>query len=129
MHLTELLTEQVVFKTWELINPEDLTVFERSLPDRGFYPLGRLLKHIFHSAVTQVDVVTTNYDRLAEYACEQEGYHHYSGFSHGYLRTMVNETYLQSERRVNIWKVHGSLDWMKRPEGDVCALGQVLINT
>ena len=127
--ISEELTQRVILKTWELLNPEDLKCFHAGLDDNSFYPLGVLIRAMFRSTLKTIDVITTNYDRLAEYACEQEGYHHYTGFSHGYLKRIVSPDYLSCERVVNIWKVHGSLGWFKRPEGDTCAFGQIEKNT
>jgi hypothetical protein len=125
VRISEELTSRVVSKTWELLNPEDLQSFQTGLHNNTFYPLGQLIKAMFRSTLRKIDVITTNYDRLAEYACEQEGYHQYTGFSHGYLRRLAPSDYLECQRVVNIWKVHGSLDWFKRPEGDICAFGQL----
>lgn len=123
--LSEELTNRVVYQTWQLINPEDVRVYNESLADRNFFSLGRLIGAMFNSTHNTVEVITTNYDRLVEYACEQEGYHHYTGFSHGYTRRLVDGNHLTAQRRVNIWKVHGSLDWFKSPIDEVCGLGQV----
>jgi len=121
--LSEQLTNKVVINTWQLINPEDLTVFENSLTDRSFFPLGYLIQSMFRSALSQVDIITTNYDRIAEYSCDQEGFHHYSGFTHGYRRKLIDSRNLSCKRKVNIWKVHGSLDWFKSPIGEICGFG------
>jgi len=125
VQLTDALTKQVVEKTWKLINPEDLAIFDESLRSSDYFPLGKLIRNMFRSARDEINIITTNYDRLAEYACEQEGYHHYSGFTHGYSRRLVDKNSLKSQRKVNIWKVHGSLDWFIRPEGDTFGLGQM----
>lgn len=117
--MSEGLTSQIVTNTWLLINNEDLGVFNASLPERNYFPLGRLLSHYFQSTASTIDIVTTNYDRLGEYACEQEGLHHYSGFSHGFRRLLKESGYLRCDRVVNIWKVHGSLDWFKSDSGEV----------
>lgn len=122
--LSESLTRLVVLATWQLINPQDIDVFKQSLGSSAFFHLGRLLSAMFRSAKNEIDIITTNYDRLAEYACDQEGIHHYTGFTHGYLRTLVDKEHLHSRRQVNIWKVHGSLDWMKSPVGEIRAFGQ-----
>lgn len=119
------LTNQIVTKTWELINNEDIGVFEASLADRNHFPLGRLLNHYFQSTATAINIVTTNYDRLAEFACEQEGLHHYSGFSHGFRRLLKEQAYIRCARTVNIWKVHGSLDWFKSDAGEVIGFGNL----
>lgn len=117
--MSDTLTSQIVTNTWKLINKEDLGVFGQSLAERNFFPLGRLLSHYFRSTANSIDIVTTNYDRLGEYASEQEGLHHYSGFSHGYRRLFKEASYLRCSRVVNIWKVHGSLDWFKSSSGEV----------
>lgn len=121
VHLCEDLTKAVVKATWDLLNPKDIEIFKKSLNDNNLFPLGSLFRSMFRSTRKTLDVITTNYDRLAEYACEQEGLHHYSGFSHGYKRILAAEDHLRSQRQVNIWKVHGSLDWYKSPEHVVCA--------
>lgn len=125
VQLTPDLTRQVIMKTWELINPEDLSIFHESLNNSEYFPLGKLIRNMFRSVHDEINIITTNYDRLAEYACEQEGFHHYTGFTHGYLRRLVGKDNLSAQRTVNIWKVHGSLDWLMRPEGDTCAFGQM----
>lgn len=117
VHLTENLTSAVVLKTWELINPEDIGVFEKSIQYRDLFPLGSLLRVMFQSTLKEIDIITTNYDRLAEYACDQESIYHYTGFSHGFIRNVISPEQVKTERRVNIWKVHGSLDWYKPEEG------------
>ena len=121
--LTNELTNKIVEHTWSLINPEDIATYYKSLNNRNFFALGQLIAAMFHSTNNTIDVITPNYDRLIEYACEQESFHHYSGFSHGYTRHLVDEKHLTAQRRVNIWKVHGSLDWFKTPIGEVIGLG------
>jgi len=118
------LTSQVVLHTWGLLNPQDIQVYQGSIQQPDFFALSRLIKGMFRSANSEIDIITTNYDRLAEYAIEQAGYHHYTGFSHGYSRVQANKAYLTCERIVNVLKVHGSLDWFQSPMGDVVAFGQ-----
>ena len=122
VHLSDLLTQSVVLKTWELINPADLAVFEQSMKSRDLFPLGSLLRRMFQSTLKEIDIITTNYDRLAEYACEQENIYHYSGFSHGFSRNIAAPNQITVDRKVNVWKVHGSLDWHKYPSGPTFGL-------
>jgi hypothetical protein len=107
------LTSRIVTGTWKLLNSEDIGIFQRSLQDPKMFPLSRLLEHMFRTSLKTVDIVTTNYDRLAEYACDQIGRHHYSGFTHGAFRQLVGSKEISCKRTVNIWKVHGSLDWFE----------------
>lgn len=117
------VTAKVVKATWELLNPQDLQVFYSSMNNNKLFPLGTLLRHFLASTQSQINIITSNYDRLAEYACEQEGIHHYTGFSYGFRRHAVPRDYLLAKRQVNIWKVHGSLDWFSVVSGGIVCLG------
>jgi len=123
--VSEELTGRIIKATWSLINSEDLKIFENCLQDRTMFPLGRLLDHMFKTSLATINVITTNYDRLVEYACEQEAIHHYTGFSHGFFRQLAAPNELQTARKVNIWKVHGSLDWFKSPLEDTVSLSNI----
>lgn len=123
--LSECLTSKVVNATWNLLAPEDVSVFKESLNNASLFPLGKLLKHMFRSTAYELNIITPNYDRLAEYACEQENIHHYSGFSHGFRGNTVKKGYLTCSRQVNIWKVHGSLGWFVNSNGVNISLSNV----
>ncbi|MBA6419736.1 SIR2 family protein [Pseudomonas sp. 5Ae-yellow] len=123
--VTVELTSRIVEATWSLINAEDIHIFNGSLQNQAMFPLSRLLGHMFKSSLTRLNIVTTNYDRLAEYACDQERIHHYTGFTHGFFRQLAPPNEIESARRVNIWKVHGSLDWFKSPLEDIVALSNI----
>lgn len=123
--VTEELTSRIIRATWSLINAEDIFIFNKSLQNQAMFPLSRLLRHMFKSSLTKLNIVTTNYDRLAEYACDQERIHHYTGFTHGFFRQLAAPNEKDAARRVNIWKVHGSLDWFKSPLEDIVALSNI----
>jgi hypothetical protein len=101
--VTDELTSRIIKATWSLINAEDIHIFNESLQDQAMFPLSRLLRHMFKSSLTKLNIVTTNYDRLAEYACDQERIHHYTGFTHGFFRQLAAPNEINSARRVNIW--------------------------
>jgi hypothetical protein len=124
VRLSPALTSQVVKLTWELLNPQDIEVFKHSLQQADFFALSKVIHTLFQTANKRIDIVTTNYDRLAEYAAEQAGFYHYSGFSHGFSRTQKPADFIRADRVVNVLKVHGSLDWFLSPFGDVIALNQ-----
>jgi len=123
--VSEELNSRIIKATWSLINAEDIRIFTESLQNQAMFPLSRLLSHMFKSSLSKLNIVTTNYDRLAEYACDQERIHHYTGFTHGFFRQLVAQNEINSARRVNIWKVHGSLDWFKSPLEDIVALSNI----
>lgn len=122
---SEELTSRIVKATWSLINSEDIKIFQNSLQDSGMFSLSRLLEHMFRSSLRKINIITTNYDRLVEYACDHIRIHHYTGFTHGFFRQLAAPTEITSARRVNIWKVHGSLDWFQSPMGDTVALSNI----
>lgn len=122
---SEELTSRIVKATWTLINSEDIEIFHKSLQNNTMFSLSRLLEHMFRSSLKKINIITTNYDRLAEYACDQMRIHHYTGFTHGFFRQLAGATEITSARRVNIWKVHGSLDWFQSPLEDTVALSNI----
>lgn len=125
VRLPPLLTAKIVNMTWSLLNPQDLDAFTRSLHETNFFALSQLISSLFRSALKEVNIITTNYDRMAEYAVEHAGHHHFTGFSHGFYRQQRNNSYLSCQRVVNIMKVHGSLDWFSSPLGDVIGYSQL----
>ena len=126
--LTERLSDYVVEQTWKLMRDADERVFTRVLDDRNYLPLSRLYRHLFNSTNRTISVVTPNYDRLAEYAADAAGYFHHTGFSQGYVRQRLTRSQLsikyenQQVRMVDVWKVHGCLDWFNDEDGEVIAL-------
>jgi hypothetical protein len=123
--LHEETTRNIIFNTWQHLCPQDIKVFKHSLDPSSEFPLCSILKHMLRSTQGRVNIITTNYDRIAEYACEQARIHHYTGFAHGFRRHQVEAGYLVCQRQVNIWKVHGSLDWFISPREEICAFGNI----
>jgi hypothetical protein len=123
--VSEDLTGRIIKTTWSLISSEDIRIFRESLQNKISFPLSRLLRHMFSSSLSTLNIVTTNYDRLAEYACEREKIHHYTGFTHGFLRQLAAPNEIKPTRKANIWKVHGSLDWFKSPLKNIVALSNI----
>lgn len=110
------LVRQVVQKTWEAIAEDDLLLMYKASRRNVEFSLSRMLNGMFRSTHKVISIVTTNYDRVAEYACDLAGYSHLTGFTQGIIRTRrldEHTSYIrnQEQRRVQIWKVHGSLDW------------------
>ncbi len=119
VRLSERQTAYVASGTRSFLLPHDEAVFKQVLTDRHCLPLERLYRHLFTSTQRVVDVVTPNYDRIAEYAADAAGYAHFCGFSSGYLQMRLTgqaprpSQSAESPRTVCVWKVHGSLDWFE----------------
>lgn len=120
--LSEKLTSEIIKATWLLINSKDEEIFSAYLEGKIEFKLCKLLAHIFRTSNSVIDILTTNYDRLAEYACDAEGLYHYTGFTAGFYRSLMPQNSITSQRKVNIWKVHGSIDWFRNPNEDIVAL-------
>ncbi len=128
VQLSGILINHVVEKTWDLLAPLEHQVFERAVVDHDLFPLTKLFLHLFNSTRNELHVVTPNYDRLAEYAADSAKIAHYTGFHYGNIRTRVVNGRPRIHigntpaRTVNIWKVHGSLDWFRDNDGIVVGL-------
>ena len=122
--LPQSLVRKIVNQTWDCVNAADRQAFLNALDLKEIFPLGQLLKALFRSVNDKIHIVTTNYDRIAEYACNSHNITYSTGFMPGYIQGREGTeplTYRRGnhkERLVRIWKVHGSLDWFKRSDGD-----------
>lgn len=110
------LKDRIIEETWVLIEQHDRHIFEDVIAGKIKFALTRLLRHLFTSTHSTAQIVTTNYDLLAEYACEAGELHHFRGFSFGRLQHWQGQPLELMQagtraRTVEIWKVHGSLDW------------------
>jgi hypothetical protein len=136
-HLEKALTDtnlpaslviKIIQATWKCINLKDRDVYLRALAGTETFPVSKLFQTLFQSSNTTINIVTTNYDRVAEYASDNAGLVHSTGFVPGYIQTREGGDRItlyrgaKLARTVRIWKVHGSLDWFERQDGTtVCA--------
>lgn len=126
--LPHSLVEKIVRRTWDFIAQCDYDLLKSAIKTETIFPLRSLFAGLFRSTNRNLHVVTTNYDRVAEYAADSGGYIHNTGFLPGYLRRAdgaENLIFKQGgnlARTVTVWKVHGSLDWFSDPHGGVMSL-------
>lgn len=126
--LPDSLLQKIVRETWNCVNEKDAEVFFGLAKDPAAFPLGRILSALFQSTNVAVHVVTTNYDRVIEYACNSAGLLFNAGFTPGYLQTWEASGGVgfiiggKQTRVVKIWKVHGSLDWFQTADDTVVGL-------
>lgn len=113
VHISESLLRQVIEKTWKLISDRDFFAYHQIVNSANFHPLSGAFRHFLRVAEPKLDVVTTNYDRLAEYAANAAAAQAFVGFSHGWIQRLSANDVAPARRQVNIWKVHGSLDWFE----------------
>lgn len=124
--LSENAKNQIRKLTWDCINKADLALFgDKDLEDR-MQSLVQLIKKIITASPNQITVVTTNYDRLSEYATDLYGASTVTGFEgnlfrkfYGFSDSVNNKRIVARERVVKILKVHGSLDWFMAEDGSI----------
>jgi hypothetical protein len=111
--------DEIIIKTWELVNKCDLEAYDMLIEGLEF-PLAELTSYLVYPTDRKLSIITTNYDRLAEYASSMAGAFICNGFAPNYLSRFTNQIHLNNIKglkgfngQVNIWKVHGSLDWFK----------------
>ena len=122
------LIRKIVALTWETIASDDLALLHRAALRTEQFPLSRLIEGLFKSTNTTINIVTPNYDRVAEYATDLAQCVHATGFVPGIIRSregtettsIRNGPYLA--RTVRIWKVHGSLDWFEDQNRNVISI-------
>lgn len=143
----ENLIRKISYQTWKLIYQSDNKIFSLLLNDEQRLALSDIVPSLTNGvgSIAHLKIITTNYDRLAEYACDfvQDNYSeyiHYTGFSYGLirkadeqfnsagevvtLRALYNKSspFTSRLKPIEILKVHGSIDWFEKPDGEVIAL-------
>ncbi len=138
------LIREISATTWSLICKKDKEVFFNLLNSKIQLPLSNLIYKLSNGigSTTSLKIITTNYDRLAEYSCDfinddYSEYLHYTGFSYGLIRrpddqfntaiSSINKRilnrsdagYASKIRPIEILKVHGSIDWFETSEGQI----------
>lgn len=120
LQLRDAVLKTIICETWKLINEKDIELYENILQNAIDFPLSQLISHLLTSSQKRLSIITTNYDRLAEYASSIANAFICNGFSHnfcGHFSKNIHKNDFSNVQgysgQVNIWKVHGSLDWFK----------------
>ncbi len=122
------LLTKVVDLTWKCVNNKDKALLKTAVTNGREFALGRLLSGMFSSTQTEIHIVTTNYDRVAEYSCNSVGILFQAGFAPGYVQKWEGTNQVRfirgngKARVVRIWKVHGSLDWFRTADDRIVGL-------
>lgn len=127
-NLPSSLLSKIVGFTWCCVNERDRLLLEKAAANDEKFSLGRLLEGMFSSTHHEVNVVTTNYDRVAEFACNSRNVLFQTGFAPGYIQKWESTGRVKfmhaakPSRVVKIWKVHGSLDWFRSADERIVGL-------
>lgn len=124
--LSDAAKNRIRTVTWNCINKADLKLFRDVNLAERIQSLVCLIKKIITTSPNQLTIVTTNYDRLSEYAADIYEASTATGFEgnllrkfDGFLDNVNNMRILSRERVVKILKVHGSLDWFIGEDGSI----------
>lgn len=116
--LSAHVIDRIITETWDLVNRQDLAWYKELIEKSPSFPLADLFEYLIGTSSKTIKIITTNYDRLAEYAASRSQAFFSTGYLNNYLGHFsggIEDTpfkYLRGYRgQVNIWKVHGSLDW------------------
>jgi hypothetical protein len=127
--LSEDTVEILVAATWEIISSKDSEFYEELLKGTVSFPLADLFRYLLRTADSHIRVVTTNYDRLAEYAANYVHAYVSTGLTAGWLQRFVPASVNAEtapapgyEGQVTVLKVHGSLDWFRDTTDDVLGM-------
>lgn len=115
------LEKDIIRKTRDLILRQDIDIFHRIITNQIILPLGSLLQFLSRTANQKISVVTTNYDRLVEYAIDQALLSYENGFYGEYQKTFRG-LHTSVDEKIELLKVHGSLDWFLTEDNRVISL-------
>lgn len=90
--LKEEIIDDIRKETWKLISEKDLEIFSDVVFGNKEIALSKLIKIYYQSHPQKVDVITTNYDRLIEYACDKAQIPLNTGFS-GYYSKFYSDLF------------------------------------
>ena len=99
---------------------KDIKFHDQLLGGTPRFPLAEMFRYLLRTAEARIQVVTTNYDRLAEYAANRVQAYVSTGITAGWLQRFAPAS-VGAERppapgfegSVTLLKVHGSLDWFR----------------
>lgn len=124
---TEEVENRILNIVWNQIKPKDNKVFMDVVRSHRYLPLTDLFTHlIYNRKDVGVNVVTTNYDCLIEYAASQTNAYVNCGCSQSPIGQFIGFDHKNQlaklkgyEGCVNIYKIHGSLDWFVDNNGEM----------
>jgi len=122
IQLNDNVLKAVIKATWELIAGADIKAYEQFVLTGKDVPLVILMKHLLSPTKRKISIITTNYDRIAEYSASSAEAFICTGYAQNYIGHFSNDIHTNAlvnikgySGQVNIWKVHGSLDWFETP--------------
>lgn len=121
IHFSDEVIVDIVEATWQLVCDKDIELMKSWDIHKNGLPLGKIIRRFYQADPRCVNIITTNYDRVIEYACDQMGLPVNTLFRGEYFKRYCDEN-IQRKNIVNVLKVHGSLDWYFKDGKQVVAI-------
>jgi hypothetical protein len=110
--MKEDIHDSIIRVVWAFINRKDKEAYIKSILGGNYPVLTKILSKCVQSA-TSTNIITTNYDRLVEYSIDAAEGKCISGFVGNYIKRFESFDSSTAKRVINLYKVHGSIDWFK----------------
>lgn len=68
VHLSDCIIQDIISVTWKLVNRADIKLMKAWLSAEKRPELGRIVQRFYQTDPQRVNIITTNYDRVIEYA-------------------------------------------------------------
>lgn len=109
------LNERIIQETWSIINEKDLVLMQEIIKDPKKFIVTTLFNKLLEAHPRNISVISLNYDRLVEYAADLIDAKIFDGFTGNIIKFFKPDRfpYKRNEKCIEIWKVHGSLDWFE----------------
>lgn len=121
LNISEPIMQDIKRCTWELISKKDLQLFDKIVSNESIITIGKIFEYMCVPHPMHVKVITTNYDRVVEYACDQVRLS-VNILTDGCYLKQINTKLSETKAKMTLLKVHGSLDWFENENGIVFSI-------
>lgn len=109
------IQEDIIWIVSKLIERKDKEALTNFISENCYPALTYIIKK-FVQRTGPTNIITTNYDCLIEYAIDFADGRTNTGFSGNYIQKFTQFASNSINRVVNLYKVHGSIDWFRHKE-------------
>jgi hypothetical protein len=110
--MNEIIHDAIIDVVWADIVRKDNEAFLNFIKSGQYPEITKILYKCVQS-MSCTNIITTNYDRLIEYSIDAVDAKCITGFVGNYLKRFQTFEINSTKRVVNLYKVHGSVDWFK----------------
>ena len=106
------LIDKIRIDVRKAVFKKDIMCLKRFIRNsKHFNAVIKMVEFFYRPHPRKVDILTTNYDRVLEYALSGANYDFADGFTGRSLSAFEQEHFEKERNIVNLIKVHGSLNW------------------